>query len=97
MILRVFRVTVRPGREAQFRAFVLDEALPLTRRQEGLVSVTVGLPRVDTPREFTMVTIWRDLDALKAFAGEDWNRPVALPGEAELLEASHLHHYEAAG
>ncbi len=96
MILRIFRAIVHEGQEEAFRAFVLGTALPLTRAQEGLVSVTVGLPRPEAPREFCMVTAWQDLEALKAFAGEDWNRPVVLPEEAHLLEASHLHHYEVA-
>ena len=96
MILRIFRAIVHEGQQGAFRTFVLETALPLTRKQEGLVSVTVGLPRPDSPREYAMVTVWRDLEALKAFTGEHWNRPVVLPGEAHLLEASHLHHYEVA-
>jgi quinol monooxygenase YgiN len=96
MILRIFRAIVHDGQQGAFRAFVLDTALPLTRAQDGLVSVTVGLPGREAPREFSMVSVWRDLEALKAFTGEEWKKPVVLPEEAHLLEASHLHHYEVA-
>ncbi len=96
MILRIFRAIVHDGKQEGFRAFVLETALPLTRAQQGLVSVTVGLPRPETPREFTMITVWRDLDALIAFTGESWQQAVVLPEEAHLLETSHLHHFEVA-
>ncbi len=97
MILRIFRAIVHDGKQDAFRAFVEGEALPMTRGQDGLVSVTVGLPRPESPTEFSMVTLWRDLDALKAFAGADWAEAVVLPGEAEMLAASHVHHYSVSG
>ena len=95
MILRIFRAVVHDGKQAEFTDFITNTALPLTQRQPGLVSVSIGLPRPESPCEFCMVSIWQDLDALKAFAGEDWNKPVVLPEEAHLLAASHLHHYTA--
>ena len=96
MILRVFRAVVHDGKQGEFEDFVLNTALPLTRAQEGLVSVTVGLPRAESPNEFSMITVWRDLEALKGFTGESWNQAVVLPEEAHLLETSYLHHYEVA-
>ena len=60
----------------------------------GLVSVQVGLPRDETPREFLMITTWRDLDALKIFAGERWREARIEPSEAPLLDDTRVHHYE---
>ncbi|GMG84670.1 hypothetical protein LNKW23_38860 [Paralimibaculum aggregatum] len=94
MILRIFRAVVQEGQQAAFRDFIENTALPLTRRQDGLVSVTISAPHAISPNEFSMVSVWRDLDALKAFTGESWQEAVVLPEEAHLLAASHLHHYE---
>jgi heme-degrading monooxygenase HmoA len=94
MIIRFFRAIVQEGQENAFRNFFLSTALPLVRSQEGLVSVRVGLPPASTPTEFSMMTVWRDLEVLKGFAGEDWKKAVIHPDEANLLRETYVHHYE---
>ena len=92
-IVRVFRAKVKPGKEAEFRAFFLETAVPLLREQEGLVSVRVGLPREETPTEFLMTTTWSSIEALAGFVGEDWDKAVIDPREAHLLERTAVYHY----
>ena len=94
MIVRVFRVTVHDGKQAEFSEFFKNTALPLVQSQPGIVSVTAGLPRPETPNEFCMVMVWRNVEALKAFAGEDWRKPHIHPDEAETMRDRSLHHYE---
>lgn len=96
MIVRIFQVTAREGKEAEFAAFFRDTALPLVQEQPGIVSVTAGMPRTETPREFCMVMVWRDVDSLRAFAGEDWREPHIHPDEAAMVESRRLHHYRLA-
>ena len=55
MIIRIFRVVVQPGKRAEFEDFFRNTAIPLMQRQPGLLSVTPGLPRPETPDEFCMV------------------------------------------
>ena len=97
MIIRFFRAIVHDGRQESFAEFFLKTALPLVQSQDGLVSVSVGLPHEGSPNEFSMVMVWRDLDALKGFAGEDWQQAVVHPDEAHLLRETHVHHYHVAG
>jgi hypothetical protein len=40
--------------------------------------------------------VWRDLDALKAFVGEDWQRAHVHPDEEGIVKSRALHHYELA-
>lgn len=94
MIVRIFRVTVHPGKEDLFAAFFRDTALPLVASQPGLVSVTAGLPRPESPGEFCMVMVWKDVEALRAFAGEDWREPHIHPDEAEMVKDRSLHHFD---
>ena len=96
MIIRIFRVVVQPGKRAEFEDFFRNTAIPLMQRQPGLLSVTPGLPRPETPDEFCMVMVWQDLDALKAFVGEDWRDPHIHEDEAVLVKDRFIHHYEAA-
>lgn len=92
-LIRVFRAVAKPGREAAFQSFFTGEAVSIVRRFPGLVSVTVGLPSDSAPREFLMITTWRDLDSLKEFTGESWKEAVVKPEEAPLLDEVIVHHY----
>ena len=94
MIMRIFQVTTQPGKEAEFGDFFHNTAIPLMRRTEGLVEVWPGAPRADSPNEFCMVMLWRDLDALKAFVGEEYTNAHILPEEAELVAARTITHYD---
>jgi heme-degrading monooxygenase HmoA len=96
-IVRVFRATVKPGKEAAFAKFFLEQAVPLLRRQEGCTAIQVGLPTADHPQDFLMVTTWRDLDALRGFAGDEWDQAVIEPEEQPLLSSTSVSHYRDAG
>jgi quinol monooxygenase YgiN len=95
MIIRFYRATVHDGQHDAFETFLLETALPTVRSCKGLVSASLGLPHECAPGEFSMVTIWRDLAALKGFAGEDWQNAVVHPDEAHLLKETYVHHCHA--
>jgi quinol monooxygenase YgiN len=94
MIMRIFQVVTRPGKEAEFSRFFHDTAIPLMQGTDGIVSVLPGAPRADSPREFSFVMIWRDLAALKAFVGEDYTTPHIDPAEDALVESRSIKHYD---
>lgn len=92
-IVRVFRATVKPGKEEEFKSFFLNDAVPLLRGHKGLVSVHVGLPREETPQDFLMMTTWSSVEALAGFSGDNWRDAVIDPREAHLLEETAVYHY----
>lgn len=97
MIIRVFRAQVHPGMQQQFKKKVQQLSIPLVQRQKGLVAYYSGEPTETAPGEFVMVTIWRNLEDLKAFAGENWNRSVIPDEELPLLSETFVHHYRVIG
>lgn len=94
MIMRIFQVLVREGKEEEFGEFFHNTAIPLMKGTDGIVQVLPGAPRADNPREFSFVMVWRDLASLKAFVGEDYQSPHIDPAEAELVEARAIKHYD---
>ncbi len=96
MIVRFFRAITHQGKSEEFQTVFLETVLPLIRSQEGLISASVGLPHESSPDEFSMHMIWRDLDAIRGFAGNDWGKAVVLPEEAHLLKETFVHHYVVA-
>ena len=94
MIMRIFQVTTHPGKEAEFGKFFHETAIPLMKSTKGIVNVLPGAPRADSPREFSFVMIWEDIESLKTFVGEDYTSPHIDPSEAELVESRTIKHYE---
>jgi hypothetical protein len=64
-----------PGKEDEFKRFVKETGIPMVKAQEGCTHVTAGKSRWSEQPEFVVVTHWRSVDALKAFAGPDWQEP----------------------
>lgn len=93
MIIRVFRGEVRPGKQEEFLRVLEEQGLPHFRAHPGMLGVHVGLPTEQAPEELLVTTMWRDLDALRTFAGERWYEAKILPGERHLLKRAHVHHY----
>ena len=94
MIMRIFQVTIRPGKEAEFSRFFHETAIPLMKGTDGVVDVYPRAARPESPREFAFVMVWRDLDALKGFVGEDYTTPHIDPAEDALVEARLIRHYD---
>jgi len=94
MIVRIFQVTTHPGKEAEFSTFFHETAIPLMKGTQGIVSVLPGAARAESPREFSFVMVWKDLDSLKAFVGEDYNSAHIDPSEAELVASRTIKHYD---
>jgi heme-degrading monooxygenase HmoA len=94
MIIRVFRPTIHPGKESEFESFLRDTAIPLVSQQSGLVAQHVGSPRDSSSTEFVYVTVWEDVESIRAFAGERWQEAVITPDEEHLLKNTWIGHYE---
>ena len=94
MIMRIFQVLIRLGKEEEFRRFFHETAIPLMKRTAGIAQVLPGAPRPESPREFSFVMVWEDIESLKAFVGDDFAGAHIDPAEAELVESRTIKHYE---
>ena len=94
MIVRIFQAVTHPGKEAEFAEFFHKTAIPMMQKTPGIVALLPCAPQPHNPRNFGFVMVWQDLDALKAFVGEDYDSPHVDPAEAELVQWRSVHHYE---
>lgn len=94
MILRVFRARLKPGTREAFEKLCYDVSIPLVRVQPGLITLHVGKPLPDQPNEFVLVSVWNDIEAVKQFAGDTWDHPLIMPGEAALVQEATVQHYD---
>jgi heme-degrading monooxygenase HmoA len=94
VIIRVFKPTIHPGKESEFESFLRDTAVPLVSRQAGLVAQHVGRSHNPSSTEYVYVTVWQDVESIRAFAGERWQDAVIAPDEEHLLKDTWIAHYE---
>lgn len=94
MIIRVFRTKVKPGAHLAYEALIREQVVPRMLGAPGLVSLHVGLPLDDPPEEFLLMSVWRDLAAMRAFIGVRWREAYVFPGEEHLVFHSVVDHYD---
>jgi heme-degrading monooxygenase HmoA len=94
VIIHVFRATIHPGKESEFESFLRDTSIPIVSQQKGLVAQHVGKPQDSSSTEFLYVTVWEEVDSIKAFAGDRWQEAVTSPDEEHLLKDTWIRHYE---
>jgi heme-degrading monooxygenase HmoA len=93
MILRVVRELVRAEHAAGYEPVVRASVAQHLVGRPGLVDHWLGRP-VDDGREWVVASLWADLDAVRAFAGERWREIVLNDEQRAMLEESWVHHYE---
>ncbi len=93
MIVRIFRAKIRKNQISKFKRMVQEQSIPWLESSEGMLGYFPAEPFGENEQEFVMITLWRDLDSLKAFSGSDWDNPVVTNDEALLVEAMFADHY----
>jgi heme-degrading monooxygenase HmoA len=83
---RVWHGWTRPEEAARYETLVSDEVLPSMEKLDGFLGAQ--MMRRDEPDEveFLVITEWESLDAIKGFAGEDYEK-TTIPYDAEQLLA----------
>ena len=92
MILRIFRVRAHPGHGVALEHVVRTRGVPNISGRQGLVTLLLGRPDQSDGDELVLVSLWRDLDALRAFKGDAWREPRLLAEEAALTAAASVDH-----
>ena len=97
MIVRVFPARVHPERLEEWTQLVKKLSVPLVKSGHGLVAYFPGNSIDPATGEYTMVTVWKDLESLKQWAGEKWREAIIPEQELPLIKEAWLHNYEVFG
>lgn len=93
MIVRISRARVM--RNAEAAAFdILRTAVAGTPQPDGLQAMFIGRRLHGDENELVALTVWRDLDAMSATLGADWDRPQFLPALQPYLEQPTVEHFD---
>ena len=85
MITRMWRGWTAPADADAYERFLLAELFPAVGRIAGFHGADVLRRRDGDEVAFVTLTRFASLDAIRAFAGEDYERPVLEPQARALL------------
>jgi quinol monooxygenase YgiN len=95
MIVRVFRAIPKSGKADELAALLKEISIPFVDGQPGLLARHAGKGFGATGDEIVMISVWKDLDAMKNMTGERWESEVIPDARlAERIEKCFVHHYE---
>jgi transposase/heme-degrading monooxygenase HmoA len=94
MIIRDFAARLKPGKRGDYERLCRASALPLMREQPGFLSGRIAHVLEERPDDFVLVSLWTDLESIRAFVGERWQEAIILPGEADLLHEVSVRHFD---
>ncbi len=93
-IVRIFRVRVDPKLKEEFERKFETVSVNAVTKRAGFLSETIHKPTKWTPDEYAMISRWESEEALRAFAGTNWNHAVIPKEMAKYVIECWVHHYE---
>ena len=96
MIARIWRGVTRLADKDIYYDYLLKTGVPEYKETPGNRGVRVLRRVYDDKVEFLLITLWDSWNAIKAFAGEDYEKAVYYPEDEKFLLQldPHVLHYE---
>jgi heme-degrading monooxygenase HmoA len=85
MVARIWRGAVRSADADEYAEYMRRTGLAEYRSTPGNRGAWMLRRDVEDRTEFVMFTLWDSLDAVKAFAGDDYERAVFYPEDDRFL------------
>jgi heme-degrading monooxygenase HmoA len=96
MISRLWGAIVKRERASDYIAHLRSETFPRLRTISGFVDATMQRRDSTEGVEFVVITRWRSMDAIRAFAGSDAEAAVVPPHAQAMMVSfdARVRHYE---
>lgn len=85
MIARIWSARATPARAPAYADHLRSHVLPMLRAVDGYAGATLLQRRASAGVEIVVITWWRSLEAVRAFAGADVDAAVVADEAASLL------------
>ncbi len=96
MIARIWHGRTKAEDFERYSDFLIKRAIPDYRNTEGFIKLIFLRKKEEDVAHFTLITFWKDINAIKKFAGEDFEKAKYYEEDKEfLLEFEEkVEHYE---
>ncbi|WP_022670198.1 hypothetical protein [Hippea alviniae] len=85
MIARVWHGKTRVEDYERYSEFLKTKAIPDYTNTEGFIKLIFLRRKEKQEAHFTLITFWESLDAIKKFAGEDYEKAKYYPEDKDFL------------
>ena len=85
MIARIWHGRTKIEDFEEYTKFLKDRAIPDYKNTEGFVKLVFLRNIKDNAAHFTLITFWENLDVIKNFAGDDFEKPKYYPEDDNFL------------
>jgi hypothetical protein len=92
-ILRVFEARAKPGYADSLAKKFATTSVDVVKNQPGNQGHFFGKSVSGEGDGFVFVSVWRDLNSVKARFGDDWQSSFLPPGYSELIEECSIKHF----
>ena len=96
-IFRVFEVRARPGQAGLLRRKLSDTSVSVVQGKPGNLGYLFGQSLSSDEHDLVFISVWRDIESVKARFGKDWEESFLPGGYDELIESCSIKHLEVDG
>jgi heme-degrading monooxygenase HmoA len=96
MIARIWHGKTDKSKSESYSNFLKQTAVPDYQKTEGFRGLNFLRTAIDNEAHFTLITYWENIEAIKKFAGDDFEKAKYYPEDLDfLLEfEENVRHYE---
>ena len=96
-IMRVFEVRAKPGEAEILKQKLSATSVTVVDGKPGNLGYFFGEDLSSDANDLVFISIWEDLESVKARFGEDWEEAFLPEGYDELIESCSIKHIEFDG
>jgi heme-degrading monooxygenase HmoA len=85
MIARIWKGRTNVEQFEEYTDFTRRTAIPDYSNTDGFIGLTFLRKKIDAEAHYTLITYWKDVDSIRRFAGEDYERAKYYPEDARFL------------
>ena len=85
MIARIWHGRTKIEHFEEYTKFMKERAIPDYKNTNGFVKLTFLRKKDGKIAHFNLITFWENLEAIKNFAGEDYEKPKYYPEDQKFL------------
>ena len=92
LIMRVFEVRAKPGKSALLKKKLSDTSVSVVKGKPGNLGYFFGEALSGDGNELVFISVWRDMESIKAHFGESWEQSYLPEGYDEIIESCSIKH-----
>ena len=96
-ILRIFEVRAKPGNTEVLKRKLSDTSVSVVNGKPGNLGYFFGENVTSDGNDLVFISVWKDLDSIKAYFGDDWEQSYLPEGYEEIIDHCSVKHVEFDG